>query len=151
MFSLFTHRKRSSECLSAQLVIYDAWIWASIDLNGLVIIKAEEQLKSRTSPPQPLRRIPPPNAMGPLWSLVWWDSAVRSAQVIYVCLLFGEARVYCLAGQNCSWGLPCPIPIPPKAKISNYCSVENVKSIIQLFIIPGFAIFHMFLLLSAST
>lgn len=36
---------------------------------------------------------------------------------------------------------------PPKAKTSNYCSAENVKSIIQLFIIPGFVIFHMFLTL----
>lgn len=39
---------------------------------------------------------------------------------------------------------PCPTHLyPPKAKISNYCSAENVN-ITQLFIIPGFVIFHMF-------
>lgn len=41
--------------------------------------------------------------------------------------------------------------LPPKAKISNYCSAENVKSIIQQLMILRFVIFRMFLPLSAST
>lgn len=98
---------------SAQLVIYDAWICASIDLSGLVIIKAEKQLKSRTSPPQPLRTLPSPNALGPLGSLVLRDSSVRSVQVIYVCVLFG---VIALLGRTAAGACPVPSPSPRKQR-----------------------------------
>lgn len=134
----------------ALLVIHEAWICTDIDLTDPVIINVEEQLNASTSPPYTLPNIPSQNDLGPLWPLRLWDSSAESLQVIYVCLLFQETRAYCLAGQSCSDSLPHP-SVSPQSKDSNYCSAENVKSITQLFIIPGFVIFHMFLLLSAST
>jgi hypothetical protein len=49
-----------------------------------------------------------------------------------------------LLGKAAAQLCPAPSPSSLKAKISNYCSAENIKSIIQLFIIPGFVIFHIF-------
>lgn len=50
---------------AAQRVTPEAWFGADTDLRGLEIIKAEEQLNSSFLPPQPLPKIPSPNAWGP--------------------------------------------------------------------------------------
>lgn len=123
-------------------------ICTDIDLTDLVIINAEEQLNSIPPTLHPAKYTIQ-NDFGPLLASEAADTCrILAGDFMSVC---SSKRPELIALLSKAANSAPPHLYPPKAKISNYCSAENVKSITQLFIIPGFVIFHMFLLLSAST